>query len=116
MSLAISRPTPVRGLISVSDLRRIRKTFFCEWCHQRPGEQRHHCLIHDTKRFHLELTVEENLMLVCCYCHTGICVLDGYEVRRWFWELQCKRYGVDHMLKWVEGLPDKLKITRLDFM
>ncbi len=56
-------------------------------------------------------------MLVCWYCHTGICVLDSYEVKQWFWSIQCARYGVGHMMDWVAGLPYKLHISgRLDFV
>jgi hypothetical protein len=63
------------------------------------------------------LTVKENIMQACAYCHTGICVLDAWEVKRWFWGVQCKRYGVDHMEDWVHSLPDKLRISgRLDFV
>jgi hypothetical protein len=63
------------------------------------------------------LTVPENIMQACQYCHTGIMVLDTYEVRRWFWQRQCERYGVGHMTDWIESLPAKLKISgRLDFV
>jgi hypothetical protein len=103
-------------MITVLELRQKRKGL-CEWCHKREGTERHHCLIHDSKRFHEELTVEENLMLACSYCHTGVCVLNGYDIRVWFWGRQCERYGIDHMLDWVQGLPDKLRYSgRLDFM
>jgi hypothetical protein len=104
-------------MITVTELRQKRKTTKCEWCKKREAEQRHHCLIHDSKRFHEELTVEENLMLACSYCHTGVCVLNGYDIRVWFWGKQCERYGIDHMLDWVDSLPDKLRYSgRLDFM
>lgn len=89
----------------------------CEWCHKREAEQRHHCLIHDSKRFHGELTVKENLMAVCAYCHTGECLLNGYDIRLWFWSIQCERYGIDHMLDWLESLPVKLRYSRrIDFV
>jgi hypothetical protein len=103
-------------LITIWDLRRERGPL-CEWCHKRPAEQRHHALVPDLRRWHEELTVKENIMQACAYCHTGICVLDSYEVRQWFWGVQCKRYGVDHMTDWVHSLPDKLRISgRLDFV
>jgi hypothetical protein len=103
-------------MITIWDLRRERGPL-CEWCHKRPAEQRHHALIPSIKRWYDILTVPENIMQACAYCHTGICVLDGWEVRRWFWGVQCKRYGVDHMTDWVHSLPDKLRISgRLDFV
>lgn len=92
---------------SIWDLRRERGNL-CEYCHEREAEQRHHCLVGDLKRYHQELTVPENLMIVCSYCHTGICVLDRREVRLIFWAIQCKRYGVDYMQDWLRGLPIKL--------
>jgi hypothetical protein len=103
-------------MITIWDLRRERGAL-CEWCHKRQAEQRHHALIPSLKRWYDILTVPENLMQACAYCHTGICVLDAWEVKRWFWGVQCKRYGVDHMTDWVESLPDKLKVSgRLDFV
>jgi hypothetical protein len=60
--------------------------------------------------------VKENIMQACGYCHTGICVLDSYEVKQWFWARQCERYGVDHMQDWLASLPVKLRYSgRLDF-
>jgi hypothetical protein len=103
-------------VITIWDLRRERGPL-CEYCHKREAEQRHHALIPSIKRWYEILTVPENLMQACAYCHTGICVLDSYEVRQWFWGVQCKRYGVDHMEDWVHSLPDKLRISgRLDFV
>jgi hypothetical protein len=103
-------------MITIWDLRRERGPL-CEWCHKREAEQRHHALIPDLKRWHEELTVKENIMQACQYCHTGIMVLDTYEVRRWFWQRQCERYGVGHMMDWIESLPAKLQISgRLDFV
>jgi hypothetical protein len=103
-------------MITVLELRQ-KRGYMCEWCRERGGTERHHCLIHDTTRFHEELTVEENLMLACSYCHTGICVLNGFDVRVWFWGKQCERYGVDHMEDWVNGLPVKLRYSRrFDFV
>jgi hypothetical protein len=103
-------------MISVLELR-AKRGHLCEWCHKREGVERHHCLIHDSVRFHEELTVEENLMLACSYCHTGICVLNGFDVRVEFWKRQCERYGPDHMLDWLDSLPDKLRYSRrFDFV
>lgn len=104
-------------MITVEDLQRIRKSYVCEWCRLRRGVERHHCLIHDTKRFHDVLTVEENLMLACPVCHTQEGILNSQHVRAWFWSAQCKRYGESHMLEWLESLPDKLKWSRrVDFV
>lgn len=103
-------------MITIWDLRRERGPL-CEWCRKREAEQRHHMLIHASKRFYDVLTVPENIMQACSYCHTGVCVLNGYDMRVWFWGVQCERYGVDHMLDWVERLPYKLKVSRrIDFI
>jgi hypothetical protein len=102
-------------MITIWDLRRERGSL-CEWCNKREAEQRHHALVPDLKRFHEELTVKENIMQACGYCHTGTCVLDSYEVKQWFWARQCERYGVDHMQDWLASLPVKLRYSgRLDF-
>lgn len=102
--------------ITIYDLRRERGQY-CEWCGEREMEQRHHCLVHDSKRFHSELTVRENLMGVCWQCHTGDCKVNGYEVRVKFFERQCRRYGLPHMLEWVASLPVKLMYSRrIDFI
>lgn len=101
---------------TIYDLRTERGPL-CEYCKERQAEQRHHCLVPDRKRFHEEVTVKENLMAVCAYCHTGICVLDRREVRIWFYDVQCNRYGVDHMEDWLKSLPAKLWISgRIDFI
>ena len=103
-------------MISVLELRQ-KRGHLCEWCHKREGVERHHVFIHNSKRFHDELTVEENLMLACSYCHTGVCVLNGLDVRQWFWGVQCERYGIGHMLDWLGDLPDKLRYSRrVDFL
>ncbi len=114
--ITIRRPKARFVEPSIWDLRRERGRL-CEWCKERPMEQRHHALIGDLKRFHKELTVIENLMGVCAYCHTGICVLDRREVRRMFYEVQCRRHGPDHMEDWVNSLSPKLQISgRIDFL
>lgn len=104
-------------MVTVEQLRQIRKTRLCEWCNSRAGVERHHCLIHDAKRYHDVLTVEENLMLACPECHTGTRILNSKMVRAWFWHRQVKRYGLEHMEEWLESLPDKLKWSgRVDFV
>lgn len=103
-------------MITIWDLRRERGSL-CEWCGEREAIERHHALIHDIKRWHDILTVKENIMQVCDVCHRGECVLNGYDVRVKFWQMQCKRYGVDHMLEWVASLPVKLMYSRrIDFV
>jgi len=103
-------------LITIFDLRRERGVL-CEWCGEREAIERHHALIHDIKRWHDILTVKENIMQACEVCHRGECVLNGYDVRVKFWQIQCARYGVEHMEDWVNSLPVKLTYSRrIDFV
>lgn len=80
----------------------------CEYCGQRPAIDLNHCLIHDAKRYHKALTVEENLELVCTECHQREYV-HTWEHAKQFWVIQCERYGVDHMQAWLADLPLKVK-------
>jgi len=56
-----------------------------------------------------ELDVDENFMLVCHSCHSTTGKALSYENRVAFWEKQCERYGHEHMVKWHESLPIKVK-------
>jgi len=80
----------------------------CEWCIIRPATDLHHALIGRMKG-KPELDVEENLMVACHRCHVGKELLDTQEVRLWFWNKQCERYGRDRMVEWVKNLPLKIK-------
>lgn len=84
----------------------LEKRPICELCNKNMATQLHHCLVHDMKRFHDLLTVEENLMPVCAECHTGLGqIANGYKVRRAFAYRQVKR-GL-HVSEWYRSLPLK---------
>jgi hypothetical protein len=61
------------------------------------------------QKYHAELTVEENLMAACWYCHIDANLLNGYISRRAFWQQQVKRFGEAHMRAWLASLPLKVK-------
>jgi deoxyxylulose-5-phosphate synthase len=87
----------------------IAKRPICEICGVRSATQLHHCLVHDMKKYHKELTVEENLMPVCESCHTsGEQTANRLEVRMKFALRQIDVYGLD-VVKWYNGLPLKSK-------
>jgi hypothetical protein len=71
----------------------------CEHCGIRRWTDLHHCLVHDSKRLHVLVTVLVNLMCVCRKCHP---YLNGHEVRVKFARLQIER-GYD-VVKWYQGL------------
>ena len=85
-----------------------RRGWMCQWCKIRPATDLHHALIGRMKG-HPELDCEENYMTACAKCHTGDELLDTQEVKIWFWNVQCQRYGLDHMQEWVKSLPLKVK-------
>lgn len=85
----------------------------CECGCNKLAQDAHHCLINRRKRFP-ELDCPENIALVNHDEHI-LRKFDSLEWRRYFWKRQCERYGVDHMMRWVESLPDKLS-NRLDFI
>ena len=85
----------------------------CECGCGKPAQDAHHCLIGRRKRFP-ELDCPENIALVNHDEHL-LRRFDNLEWRRYFWKRQVDRYGLDHMMQWVESLPDKLK-GRLDFI
>lgn len=85
----------------------------CECGCGKLAQDAHHCLISRRKRFP-ELDCPENIALVNHDEHI-LRKFDNLEWRRYFWKRQCDRYGVDHMMRWVESLPDKLS-NRLDFI
>lgn len=80
---------------------------WCEICGA-PGTDLHHCLVHDMKRYHRELTCKENLQVLCSKCHTSL--EQGGDVmdnRLAFVEAQIKR-GYD-IPGWYRNLPLKVK-------
>ena len=81
----------------------------CEICGVRAATQLHHCLVHDMKKYHDILTVEENLMPICDECHTsGSQRANGIEVRIQFAYRQIRIYGLD-VARWYNSLPLKCK-------
>jgi hypothetical protein len=95
------------------NLAELKETIFrargtCELCGWRRATQLHHCLVHDSKRYHDLITVPENLMPVCEICHTSLAqVANGYEVKRTFAERQVA-LGYD-IAGWYGRLPLKIK-------
>ena len=85
----------------------------CECGCGKLAQDAHHCLIGRRKRFP-ELDCHENIALVNHDEHL-LRKFDNLEWRRYFWKRQVDRYGLNHMMQWVESLPDKLK-GRLDFI
>lgn len=85
-----------------------KRGYNCEWCKVRTATDLHHALIPRMKG-KIELDAEENLMIACHSCHVGKELLDTQEVREYFWGVQCNRYGIDHMIKWMKSLPLKVK-------
>lgn len=83
------------------------------------GHDLHHGLIHSMKRKGRSkypiLDDERNLFLVNHWQHIAR-MFDTREWRILFWKKQCERYGEPAMMEWVNSLPAKLKLTRLDFI
>ena len=87
-----------------------RGTMFCECCGVAPAEEAHHMLYRKdnrTKGAKELLDLRYNLMLVCHDCHSGPAKTHENKVR--FWNIQCKRYSREVMLKWHTDLPYKIK-------
>jgi len=86
----------------------LSKRPYCELCWSRQATQLHHCLVHDMKRYHDLLTVEENLMPVCEICHTSLRqTANRLDVRMMF-ALRQIRLGYD-IAGWYRSLPLKFK-------
>lgn len=86
----------------------LRKRPVCELCGHRLATDLHHCIVHDSKRYHDLVTVEENLMPVCSVCHTSLEQnANGFDVRLKFARTQvAKGYNVS---EWYRRLPLKIK-------
>lgn len=89
---------------NLRDTIRQKRGNLCEACGIYPWTELHHCVVHDTKKLHKLVTVEENLMAVCRHCHP---YLNGHAVRRLFVDIQRSR-GYD-IKGWYETLPLKYK-------
>ena len=99
---------------TMEELARKRRIYLCECGCQQIADDRHHCLIPNLKNFPM-LDVEENIVLVNHWEHTDKRKFDCLEWRQRFWDIQCRRYGKEHMQEWLDGLPDKLRY-RKDFV
>lgn len=87
----------------------LRRRPICEVCFIRRATQLHHCLVHDMKRYHKLLTVEENLMPTCDICHTSIeQSANQLKIRIEFAYRQINEYGLD-VAEWYKALPLKFK-------
>jgi hypothetical protein len=92
-----------------SDLKAIMlvRGSFCESCvYPRAPLDLHHALIHDQKRYHDILTVEENCVLVCRDCHP---YTNGHKFRVEVLGRKVRDLGIDRMRGWWDSLPEKLK-------
>ncbi len=86
----------------------LRKRPICESCHRNRATQLHHCLVHDMKKYHDLLTVEENLMPICEECHTSLAqTANSRDIRVAFAYRQIKRHY--NISKWYASLPLKFK-------
>jgi hypothetical protein len=96
-----------------------RRGYLCECGCGKAGEDLHHAFIHHIrskgKTKYPQLNDKRNLIVVNHQEHITR-KFDTREWRRKFWKKQVERYGEDAMMDWIESLPDKLKLTRLDFL
>ena len=77
----------------------------CEICGVRPGTEAHHCLF--IKSNDPAVNEKYNLQLVCPECHERYG--RSYDNRVAFWNEQCRRYGKETMLAWLDRVPYKQK-------
>lgn len=80
----------------------------CECCRERAAMEAHHCL-YNRRRGVPQLDQDENLALVCRSCHHVTGRAKSWRFRERFWQIQCFRYGHDHMVQWHNALPLKVK-------
>ena len=79
----------------------------CECCGSGELLEIHHTLFHRLKG-HPELNVRENCAVVCHKCHVGG-LASNKDFQDRHWQKRCKELGKEHMEKWLEGLPLKVK-------
>ncbi len=75
----------------------------------RPASDLHHGIIGDKKRFKEVLFCKENLFLSCRSCNVSR-EMDNDKQRQAFWLIQCSRYGLEHMQKWLASIPSKMPL------
>jgi hypothetical protein len=73
---------------------------FCECGCDKAGSDLHHCFIHRMKGYPV-LDDERNLVYVNHDEHISR-KFDNKEWRVYFWQIQCRRYGENKMLEWIE--------------
>ena len=80
----------------------------CEVCGIRYATELNHCIVHDQKRIHRQLTCRENLQATCSICHTSTeQKAHSREEREKFVEKQIER-GYD-IGKWYRSLDLRVK-------
>lgn len=81
----------------------------CEVCYERRATQLHHCLVHDMKRYHTLLTVEENLMPICDMCHVELSQKGNDMATKVDFAYRQKAIYNYDIGKWYRQLPLKVK-------
>lgn len=88
---------------------------FCDSGTLAIGTDIHHCLIGRLKGYPV-LDDYRNYALVNPWMHQQR-IFDNQKWRKYFWDLQCKRYGRFAMLEWVDAVLEAgLDKSRLDFL
>ena len=82
----------------------------CEWC-GKPASQLHHCIIGDKKSHKKLLFCKENLIVMCHDCNVSR-RFDNEWGRQYWWGVQCKRYGQDHMIEWLDEIHKHFKTVQ----
>lgn len=77
------------------------------------GHDLHHCFIGRKKGYPI-LDDDRNLVVVNHYEHIDR-KFDTRAYRIWFWNRQCRFYGVASMMDWVNCLPPKMR-DRIDWL
>ena len=68
-----------------------------------------HCMIHDRKRYHTQITIPMNLELVSSYCHQ-LEKVHTTEHRLMFYEKQCNKYNKNRVDGWLKSLLESTDI------
>lgn len=82
----------------------------CKLCRLRPASELHHAIVkkgdvRDRKK-HKYLNVKENALEICADCHA---TAHDWKSKVKAYQVNCKRYGKEHMRNWYESLPLKIK-------